>query len=331
MVRSTAIRFVAPAVMLLLAACETPLVSPTKPSATASRSDTGVPRLTPGASIAYDPGSRHLLLFGVTEADVKATTWTWDGLAWTRQQPVTSPPALRGSLATDRATSSVILFGTTFDTFQSQTWEWKDGTWTQRHPPDEPPTGGYSFNIGSDERGRGVLAFGGCCAQIVLPSQTWSWDGNAWSHLEPKTALSDRIGVNFAYDAAIQRTVLFGGNVRLSGSQSNDLWTWDGGTWVREYPSSAPPTELANAAIGYDGAHKNIVLLARSGKFDVETWTWDGHTWTQAHPSAVPPATVDYQLAWDEAAAQLVLFDLVSSPLSPQTWVWNGSNWERKA
>jgi hypothetical protein len=327
MARSTAISLVALAVLVLPAACDTSLGSPPKASPTALPSATGMPRMSAGATMAYDPGGRQVLLFGLTEDVSQPTTWTWDGRVWTRQRPEPSPPALSGSLATDWGRSSVILFGTTG--LESQTWEWKDGTWTQRHPAAEPPSNGYAFSIGSDD-GRGVIAFGGCCAQTVLPSQTWRWDGNGWSQLQPKTAPSNRTGVHFAYDAAIQRTVLFGGNVGSSGSQSNDLWTWDGATWLREYPYGTPPVDLANAAVGYDGAHKDVVLLARSGKFDVRTWTWAGQTWTQQHPLAIPSTTVEYSMVWDDATAQLILFDIVSV-LPPQTWTWSGSNWERKA
>jgi hypothetical protein len=332
MARLPSTRFVTLAVMLILAACDTRQAAPTEPSATASPSDMGVPRLA-SASIAYDPGGRQVLLFGITEGDFKATTWTWDGRSWTEQHPRSSPTELRGSLAYDWVTSSVILFGTTYPDIQSQTWAWKDGNWVRLHPSAEAvePGGEYFFNLASDARSKQVLAFGGCCGQTELPSKTWSWDGSSWGRLQPKTTPSDRINVHFAYDAAIQRTVLFGGNVHLSGSESNDLWTWDGGAWVNQYPAAAPPPDLANAAIGYDGTHKNIVLLARIGKYDVETWTWDGQTWSRQHPSSVPPATVTYEMGWDEATEQLVLVDLVPSPMRPQTWIWNGSNWERKA
>jgi hypothetical protein len=329
MVRATSIRFLALAVMLIVTACDTVAVSPTRPSASGSAPGTGMPRIS-AASIAYDPGSRLVLLFGITEGDFKATTWTWDGRSWTLQHPRSSPADLRGSLAYDWVTSSIILFGTTYPGEEIQTWAWKDGNWTQLHPPAQPSGAGhYYFSLASDARSKRVLGFGGCCAQDVLPSQTWSWDGNTWSRLQPKTMPTDRFGINFAYDVAIERTVLFGGYVGLSGNQSNDLWTWDGGTWVRQYPSATPPPDLANAAIGYDGVHKNIVLLLRSGKYDVETWTWDGQNWTQRHPLEVPPATVAYQMAWDEATGQLVLFDIVSV-VPPQTWIWTGSNWERR-
>jgi hypothetical protein len=331
MVGATSIRFAAVALMLIVAACDSRQVSPTTPSASVSASGTGVPRMG-GTSMAYDPGSRLVVLFGTTEEDRKTTTWTWDGRVWTQQHPRSSPTNLRGELAYDWVSSSLILFGTTYPAEEIQTWAWKEGNWTQLHPAAQPSGAGhYSYDLASDARTKRVLAFGGCCAQDVLPSQTWSWDGTTWSRLQPKTMPTDRFGVNFAYDDAIQRTVLFGGFVRSSGSQSNDLWTWDGGTWVRQYPSTTPPPDLANAAIGYDGLHKNIVLLFRSGKYDVETWTWDGQNWTPQNPSAFPLATIQYQMAWDEATAQLVLFDIVTSPQPPQTWIWTGSNWERKA
>lgn len=331
MVGATSIRFVAVPLMLMVAACDVAPVSGTTPAASASGSGTGVPRMT-AASIAYDPGSGLVLLFGNREGDLKGMTWTWDGRSWTEQHPRTSAAQLRGSLAYDWVSRSILFFGTAYPESQNQTWAWKDGNWVRIHPAVEvaEPTGQYSFSLASDARSRRVLAFGGCCGQSVLPSKTWSWDGITWSRLQPKAAPGNRVGVNLAWDAAIQRIVLFGGYPNSSGSQSNDLWTWDGDTWLRQYPSTTPPPDLANAAIGYDGIRKNIVLLFRSGKYDVETWTWDGQNWTREHPSEVPPTTVAYSMAWDEATGQLVLFDLVSV-VAPQTWIWTGSNWERKA
>jgi len=140
----------------------------------------------------------------------------------------------------------------------------------------------------------------------------------------------DRVGVNLVYDPAIQKLVLFGGYVRGSGNQSNDLWTWDGERWVREYPPGVIPSELATAAIGYDGIHRTVVLLARSGKSDEGTWAWDGRTWTAYSPSGMPSTRVYYQMAWDEATHQLVLFDEVSASES-QTWIWTGTKWSRKS
>src|SRR5438477_4526637 len=108
MVASSSIRVAPLALMLMVSACDTAAVSP-RPSAAVSASTT-IPRLA-SASIAYDPGSRQLLLFGITEGDLKPTTWTWDGRSWTQQHPRSSPAEPNGSLAYDWVTSSIILFG----------------------------------------------------------------------------------------------------------------------------------------------------------------------------------------------------------------------------
>jgi hypothetical protein len=300
--------------------------SQTSPTASTAASD-AVPRLS-GFSMAYDPGARKLVMFGATEGDFKPTTWTWDGGHWRQQHPATSPPAFSGSMAYDRASASLVLYGLGSDG-SPQTWEWRAGTWVERHPAAAPPRF-YLFSLGDNEDAGNVIAFGGCCAQNIAPSQTWSWDGSTWKRLQPNTMPIDRSGVNLVYDPAIQKLVLFGGYVQGSGNQSNDLWTWDGASWVREYPPGVIPSELATAAIGYDGVHRTLVLLARSGKFDEGTWTWDGRTWTAYSPSAMPPTRVYYQMAWDEATRQLVLFDEVSANES-QTWIWTGTDWSRKS
>ena len=145
-------------------------------------------------------------------------------------------------MAYDRASASLVLYGLGSDG-SPQTWEWTAGTWVERHPPAAPPRF-YSFSLGDNEAAGNVIAFGGCCAQDIAPSQTWSWDGSTWKRLQPNTMPIDRVGVNLVYDPAIQKLVLLGGYVRGSGNQSNDLWTWDGERWVREYPPGVIPSEL---------------------------------------------------------------------------------------
>ena len=114
------------------------------------------------------------------------------------------------------------------------------------------------------------------------------------------------------------------------GNALKEVWSCGvNGDW-KQHTTALWPARCMHAAIAYDGAHKNIVLLFRSGKYDVETWTWNGQNWTPQHPVALPLTAVAYSMAWDEATGQVVLFDIVSV-VAPQTWIWTGSNWERKA
>ncbi|TMD41607.1 MAG: hypothetical protein E6I88_07085 [Chloroflexi bacterium] len=210
-----------------------------------------------------------------------------------------------------------------------QMWQLKNGDWSESHPR-TALSQYYQFVTVGDPAAGDVLAFGGCCAQTVAPSQTWIWNGSDWTEAQARVMPSNRLYVHLAYDVAIGHIVLFGGDVNSSGSGANDLWIWDGSTWVAQHPKTLPPSDLANSEIGYDAAHKTIVLLLRSGKSDVETWTWDGKDWSRQYPTIDVPTRVTYRMAWDDATQQLVLYDIVSASVS-QTYIWTGTDWQRMA
>src|ERR1700722_7006027 len=51
-----------------------------------------------GASMAYDPATGDVLLFGGSGSDgLSDETWTWDGSTWTEQSPADMPPAETGA------------------------------------------------------------------------------------------------------------------------------------------------------------------------------------------------------------------------------------------
>jgi hypothetical protein len=65
------------------------------------------------ATMAFDPASGQLVLFGGTRNGVPmGDTWIWTGSTWTQQSPNTSPSARYGTtMAFDPATGQLILFG----------------------------------------------------------------------------------------------------------------------------------------------------------------------------------------------------------------------------
>ena len=65
------------------------------------------------ASMAYDPGTGQLVLYG---GDGKKGcvhgTWTWDGTTWTKLHPAARPSACASAaMAYDQATGQLVLFG----------------------------------------------------------------------------------------------------------------------------------------------------------------------------------------------------------------------------
>ena len=79
------------------------------------------------ASMAYDPATGNMVLFGGigSSGNALSDTWTWNGTTWTELSPATSPPARVGaSMAYDPATGDMVLFGGigSSDELLSDTW-----------------------------------------------------------------------------------------------------------------------------------------------------------------------------------------------------------------
>jgi hypothetical protein len=56
-----------------------------------------------------------------------------------------------------------------------------------------------------------VLLFGGDSSSIGVEDGMWSWDGAAWTELQPAIRPSARTMCGMVWDSARQRVVLFGG------------------------------------------------------------------------------------------------------------------------
>ena len=93
------------------------------------------------ASMAYDPGTGQLVLFGGYDGGFLDDTWTWNGTIWTKQSPTTSPPARdSASIAYDPGTGQLVLFGGwDGNNIHNDTWTWNGSTCTQQSPATSPP------------------------------------------------------------------------------------------------------------------------------------------------------------------------------------------------
>jgi len=136
-----------------------------------------------------------------------------------------------------------------------------------------------------------------------------------------------------AYDAARQRTVLFGGG-GASGSLA-DTWTWNGELWTQV--ADTGPSARVWAAAAFDAARQHVVLFggtpsATAGTELGDTWAWDGSSWTQLDDTGPAPRHFA-AMAYDSLRSCVVLFGGESQPAATQfgdTWEWNGTNWMQK-
>ena len=170
------------------------------------------------ASMAYDPATGNMVLFGgrANNFNPLGDTWTWNGTTWSRVSPAMSPPARYGaSMAYDPATGNMVLFGGRANNVNplGDTWTWNGTTWSQSSPATSPPPaspprwpmtrppgtwsssgGATTTSIHSEIRGRGTARLGATRPRqrvhppatpprwpMTRPPGTWSSSGGRQS------------------------------------------------------------------------------------------------------------------------------------------------------
>jgi hypothetical protein len=269
-----------------------------------TQDQTGSRGLTPryGASMAYDPKTDQLLMFGGTanEADgpLAAQTWIWTEIstappayAWVLQttDPASTPSArYNASLTYDAATQELVLFGGVGSTRATlnDTWAWTGTAWTEVQPDGSPgaPPARQEASMAFDQGSNAVILFGGCPEHQAHPcvtstgsdvlGDTWSFGGTSWTQESPTTSPSPRYGAAMVDDqsAQIQAPVLFGGGQPVDGGPNgtvlSDTWVYDSTgttpTWVQQNTVTTPPART-NAGLAYDTIAGNLVLFAGCG------------------------------------------------------------------
>ena len=303
------------------------------------------------AQLAYDKKQHSLVLFGGKNGNGDlADTWTWNGTTWTQRHPSTSPGPIGGvSMAYDDSTGLIVLFGgCPLGCMQSSatTWTWDGTNWTQRHPLNSPPARTNASLVYDAALGQLVLFGGeGTGAQSLPLADTWTWDGTNWTQQHPATSPSARLNMSMAYDATTRTVVLFGGDDQKAPVPTlADTWTWDGTTWTRQSPATAPSPSFvhANTAIGAyptttsmalnETTGQVVLTLAGSdntGSQEVQvSWVWNGNTWMQQSMQQNPVNALSLFYDSQQQTLCALAFALQQSAYVDSMWKWNGQTWQ---
>jgi hypothetical protein len=326
------------------------------------------PQPREGATLIYDRSKREDILFGGKGTNgLLSDTWSWNGNNWQELYPKTSPSprayasgayALLQSASYNKegnrygqkhhAIHGVILFGGKGNNgLLSDTWSWNGDNWQELHPktspsPREQASMAYSpgrhgnshganssGNTGRDNNpssdgqgnGHGVVLFGGKGTNGLL-SDTWSWNGNNWQELYPKTSPSPRYGASMSFSPGLHgkatrnrdnsphpedhiqhhghhRTIGDGnghGVVLFGGKGNNgllsDTWSWNGDNWQELSPVTSPPA-LTSTASSFDPSKDEVVVATGSGASGAtgDTWAFNGRNWKEIGRGAVAPSS----------------------------------------
>jgi len=296
-----------------------------------------------GASMAYDPATAQLVLFGGTSGGSNhalSDTWDWDGSSWTELSPATSPPArYQASLAYDGTDGELVLYGGMSENttaqpsvFLGDTWTWDGSNWTEETLTNTP-LGRADASMTYDAATGQIVLFGGdgpagCEIERVCGplGETWTLDGSTWSELGTASqtpAVSQSV---LAYDSGTGQLVYYTDN----SSDANFTWTYDGVTWDDHERLASMPPEFG-ASMAYDPSSGQLILFGGfANGYLNDTWDWNGDSWTELSPPVSPTPRQGASMAYDAALGEIVLFGGYGGGgevYDDDTWSWNGSTW----
>jgi hypothetical protein len=125
-----------------------------------------------------------------------------------------------------------------------------------------------------------IVLFGGYGEDRVYRTDTWTWDGRAWTRAAVDGP-AGRAGARMAYDERADVVVMYGGS--NPGGRLGDMWQWDGQRWTEVTQGSVTPGPRNGHAMAYDAHRHRLVLYGgySGGPATADTWEWDGSSWRQ--------------------------------------------------
>lgn len=269
-----------------------------------------------GSRIDYDPQRRRVV--AVRGAPGGPETWEYDGDAWRQLQPV-SVPTYYGDMLYYPVLGRLLLLP--FHPPTRNLWEWDGTNWTLSAIPAPPRNGPMVF----DRARQRIVQY----VWLGASAETWEWDGIAWQQLTPAN-IPVRGNSGLVYDAARQRTLLFGGRNPTNPGFSSELWEWDGATWTLRTAANQPPSRSEFVGMVFDEARQRVMVLGGTGAVGTwwfqlqDMWEWNGSSWTQRHSQFHPETYSSGVMCYDSARQKLLM---VTVSRQTGTWEFAGEQW----
>jgi Galactose oxidase, central domain len=264
-----------------------------------------------------------------------------------------SNPSPRGypRMVFDAQTGEIVLFGGTsaydkgtqrsYDS--AETWVWNGTRWVQRYPAHNPPARAAHAMTYDSIRGR-IIMFGGRQLKgqatpstdiepIQVINDTWIYDNNDWTQLDPPFSPPARMLAGMAFDSVRDRVVLYGGTSvaadGFTGSPLYDSWEFDGTTWKQIDNESV---KVGRPILAFDKARNQMILMGVDTSFKTKMYRLDTATskWVEITPEKLPDCVNEGAVVYQEHNQTLMATGGVCSvtqSFNDQTWEWNGTTW----
>ena len=255
--------------------------------------------------------SCSLLLFALgSSLGAQAPQW--------RLHPGASPTQISGSVMTyDSARDRVVRFGGGMGYFLNGGLAELDGdVWTPLAPPLPAPSGRVSHVFAYDEARAETILWGGVALGPTYSTETWRWDGAAWTQAFPVHVPPSMYEPSMCYDEARQRLVLHG---------QGQTWEWAGSDWLQRQPLHSPPSRFHHA-MAFDSRRQRTVLFGGEigASSQSDTWEWNGVDWVQVGSNG--PGVRYPNMVFDRERARCVMLGfglsggVVGAEFDGQSW-----------
>jgi hypothetical protein len=322
------------------------------------------------SALVWDSTRARAVLFGGKQEDQYSNpgipcqdTWEWNPATpgWTeRTTDGTKPSARFGhAMAYDPGRGVMVLVGGVDRFTVADVWEWDPATaaWARRLAGSEanlPPARAYASLVTDVAQDRLYLMDG--LNFYTRPGPDGMAEGQTipfadlWE-LEPATAVftsrnsrsapAERSGFAMAFCPDNSKTYVFGG-VDDGFQVLDDLWEWDGISWLQVENYVRPPARK-DAAMAYDPFRQSLILFggvannpanSTLNSLLADTWEWQSGTrkWSQLHPAASPDPVDGHGMVTDSARAKVLLFGGESPAFSDipgaSHYSWSNAVWE---
>ena len=157
-------------------------------------------------------------------------------------------------------------------------WAWTNGQWKQLQTAQAPPGRTFPAMAYDPVRQEVILFGGGSANSDPFRNDTWAWDGNHWTQLQPNSSPQPGAYLRMAYDPELRVLTL----VRQSNRPGDllETWSWSGTNWTR-VASGTTPSPRWFFGLGNDPATGEVLLVGgyhgaegdpNAPKNDIFTW-----------------------------------------------------------
>ena len=237
----------------------------------------GTPPPALGFTMAYDPATRRLVMFGGRDDTARLNdTWAYDPAAntWTDLKPSGALPVARAgpAMAYDPASGRMIMFGgrSGENQFLDDTWSYDPAgnSWTELSPSGNLPPARGQPAMAYDPAAHRLIMFGGWDLDTDF-NDTWAYDPtkNIWTELKPQGALPpERSGHDLVYDPSRSLFIMFGGQTTTNQPVDcfNDTWAYQpaANTWTKlADPSGVAPLPRTGQSMVFDPSSGRMIMF----------------------------------------------------------------------